>query len=150
VRGEGVIPQVDIPPTHIERDVVIAVAGDAAQAGIAVERVPARSVRDQPEVSSPPGINPGQRGIGASDYIFARLVVKYPYFILFHFAICEIPEKWVIEAGGGGTPLARSTTHFRDLEILKHRSMLLIICSKLKKRLTQLRDPILHRSLEHH
>ena len=72
-----VVADIQITAADIKRRVVVAVARQAAQARIAVERVAARGVRDDAKVRlAAEVIDPRQRGVGLGDDVFATLVVK--------------------------------------------------------------------------
>ena len=69
--------QVEIAPAGVQRGVVIAVARQAAQAGVAVKRVTARRVGDDAEVGFAAQIvDPGNGRIRLGDDVFAGCVVK--------------------------------------------------------------------------
>jgi hypothetical protein len=71
------VPQVQVPAARIEGDAVVAVAGQPAESGIAVERVAAGGVGDDPEVLlAPQVVDPGQRGVRLRDDVLAGLVVE--------------------------------------------------------------------------
>src|SRR5690606_36853500 len=77
VRAARVVAQVDVAPARVGRDVVVAVAGEAAQPGVLIKGVAARRVRDQAEVRlTAQVVDPGERRVRPGDDIFAILVVK--------------------------------------------------------------------------
>ena len=81
VLAAGVIAQIEIASTHIERGVVVAIACQAAQAGIFVKGVAAGRVRDQTEiVFTAQVVDPGQGSVWAGDYIFTLCVVEISEF----------------------------------------------------------------------
>ena len=72
-----VVAEVEVTPTDIERRIVVAVPGQAAQAGIPVEGIAAGGVGDDAEIRfAAEVIDPRQRGIGLGDDVFAIVVVK--------------------------------------------------------------------------
>ena len=72
-----VVADIEVAPADIKRRVVVAVAGQAAEARVAVKRVAARSVGDEAEIGfAAEIIDPRQRGVGLGDDVFALLVVK--------------------------------------------------------------------------
>ena len=76
-----VVAQIEIASAHIERGVVVAVAGQAAQAGILVEGIAAGRVGDQTEILfAAEVIDPGQGSVGPGDDIFALRIVKITEF----------------------------------------------------------------------
>jgi hypothetical protein len=71
------VPQVQVPATGVERDAVVAVAGQPAESGVAEERVAAGRVGDDPEVLlAAQVIDPGQRSVRLRDDVLAGLVVE--------------------------------------------------------------------------
>ncbi len=72
-----VVTQVEVAAADVERRVVVAVPGQPAQPGVAVERIAARGVRDQPEVLlGAQVVDPGQRGVGSLDDVLTGLIVE--------------------------------------------------------------------------
>ena len=72
-----VVAQVDVAPAEIERHVVVAVAREAAQAGVAIKGVAAGGVGDDSEIGlAAEVIDPGQRRVGLGDHVLAVVVVK--------------------------------------------------------------------------
>ena len=72
-----VVAQIKIAPAEIERRVVVAIAGQAAQPGVAVKGIAAGGVRDDAEIGfAAEIIDPRQRRVGPGDDVFAVLVVK--------------------------------------------------------------------------
>ncbi len=72
-----VVAQIDITPAHVQRDIVVAIASQAAQPRIAVERIAAGSIGNDPEVVfAAQIINPGQRRIRARNHVLAVVVVE--------------------------------------------------------------------------
>ena len=75
------VAQIKVAPVRVERDVVVAIAGQASQPGVAVERVPAACVRNQTEeLFAAQIIDPRKRRLRAFDYVFALCVVKVTVF----------------------------------------------------------------------
>src|SRR5665811_1890826 len=69
--------RVEIAPAQVERNVVVAIAREPAQASVTVERVAAGGIRDDPEIRlATQVVDPGKRGVGARDHILASLVVE--------------------------------------------------------------------------
>ncbi len=76
VAGE-VVTQVQVAAADIEGRVVVAVARQAAQAGIAIERVTAGGVGDEAQVVlGPQVVDPGQRRIRSRDDVLAPFVIE--------------------------------------------------------------------------
>src|SRR5690349_18957248 len=72
-----VISDVEITTAHIERGVVVAVAGETPQAGIFVKGIATGCVRNQTEILfAAEVVDPGQGSIGLGDYIFSGSIVK--------------------------------------------------------------------------
>ena len=72
-----VVAEVEVAPAEIERRVVVAVARQAAQAGVAIKRVAAGGVGDDAEVRlATEVIDPRQRGVGLGDDVFPFVVVE--------------------------------------------------------------------------
>ncbi len=72
-----VVADVEIAPAKIKGCIVVAVAGQAAQAGIAVKGVTAGGVGDDAEIRlAAQVIDPGQGSLRGSDHVFPMLVVK--------------------------------------------------------------------------
>ena len=77
VLARFVVAQVDVPAANVQWGVVVAVPGQAAQAGVAIEGVAASGVRDDPEVRLAAQIvDPGQRRVGPGDDVLAPLIVE--------------------------------------------------------------------------
>jgi hypothetical protein len=74
-----VVADVEIAPADIERRVVVAVAGQAAQARVAVKGIAAGGVRDDAEIRfAAEVIDPRQRRVGLGDDVFAFWSSKCP------------------------------------------------------------------------
>ena len=74
-----VVADVEIPPTDVERCVVVAIARQAAEPGVAEEGVPARGVRDDPEVFlAAEVVDPREGRVGSGDDVLASDVVEMP------------------------------------------------------------------------
>ena len=72
-----VVAQIDVAPAGVERRVVVAIAGQPAQAGIPVEGVAAGGVRDEPEIGlAAQVVDPRQGGVGAGDDVLAVRVIE--------------------------------------------------------------------------
>ena len=72
-----VVAQVDVAPAAVERRVVVAVAGQPAQAGIPVEGIAAGGVRDDPEIGlAAQVVDPGQGRVGPGDDVLAVRVIE--------------------------------------------------------------------------
>ncbi len=72
-----VVADVQVSPAQVERRVVVPVAGESPQAGVAHERVAAGRVRDDPEVLvAAEVVDPRQRRVGPRDDVFAVVVVE--------------------------------------------------------------------------
>ena len=72
-----IVAQVDVASAEVEGRVVVAVAGEPAQAGIAIERVASRGVGDNAEISlATKVVDPGQGGIGLSNHVLALHIVE--------------------------------------------------------------------------
>ena len=72
-----VVADIEVAPADIERRVVVAVPGQAAQARVAVKGIAAGGVGDEAEIGfAAEVIDPRQRGVGLGDDVFALLVVK--------------------------------------------------------------------------
>ena len=76
-----VVAQVNVAPAHVERDIVIAAPGNAAQTRIAVKGISARGIRDDAEVPLAPQIvDPWQRSIRPRYDILPILIVEIAVF----------------------------------------------------------------------
>jgi hypothetical protein len=72
-----VVAQVDVAPAEIERHVVVAVARDPAQAGVAIERVASRGIGNNAEIRlASQVVDPWQRRVRLGDHILAIPVVE--------------------------------------------------------------------------
>src|SRR5450759_41066 len=77
--ARDVVAEVDVPAAQIERRVVVPIARQPAEPGVAVERVPARRVRDDPEVLlAAEVVDPRKRSVGMRDDVLAPRVVEVP------------------------------------------------------------------------
>src|SRR5690606_604484 len=91
-----VVADVEAPPAGVDGDVVVAVARQAAQPGVAPEGVAAGGVRTQPEeVFLAQVVEPGPRRVGPGDDVFARRVVE----VAVRVHACTI--RWEIDAPPG-------------------------------------------------
>ncbi len=72
-----VVAQVEVAPAGVEGHVVVAVAGQPAQARVAVERVAAGCVGDEAKIGlAAQVVDPGQRRVGPCDDVFPAFVVE--------------------------------------------------------------------------
>src|ERR1700690_207684 len=72
-----VVTKVYLATAQIQRCVVVTVACQPSQARVAVERIAAGRVRDDPEVRlAPEVVDPGQRSVGSRYDVFALFVVE--------------------------------------------------------------------------
>src|SRR5271165_5727045 len=79
--ARGIIAKINVAPAKIERGIVVSVARNTAQARVAVKRIAAGGIGDDAEVSlAAQVIDPGERRIRLSDYVFAVLIVEMPEF----------------------------------------------------------------------
>ncbi len=77
VGAAAVVAQVDVAPARIERDVVVAVARQAAQARVHVEGVAACRIRDDAEIGfAAQVVQPGDGRVRAGDDVLTPGVVK--------------------------------------------------------------------------
>ncbi len=71
------VSQVEVAAVAVERNVVVAVAGEPAQPRVSIERVAPSRVGDQREVAlAAEVVDPRQRGVGSTDDVFTRVVVE--------------------------------------------------------------------------
>ena len=76
-----IVADIKIAPAEIKRSVVVAIAGEAAQAGVAVEGIAAGGVGDDAEIRlAAEIIDPRQRGVGLGDDVFPLAVVEMSKF----------------------------------------------------------------------
>ena len=81
VLAAGIVPQVDITPALVKGHVVIAVAGQAAQARVEVEGIAPGGIADNAKiVLRAEVVDPRQRGIRARDHILPAGVIKHAEF----------------------------------------------------------------------
>ncbi len=72
-----VVSKVDVPAAQVERRVVVAVSGQTPKARVAVERVAAGRVRDDPEVAfAAQVVYPGQRRVRSRYDVLALVIVE--------------------------------------------------------------------------
>src|SRR5450759_4526029 len=75
--ARGVVAEVDVPAAHVERRVVVPIARQPAETGVAVEGVAARRVRDDPEVFlAAKVVDPWKRRVRTRDDVLAPFVVE--------------------------------------------------------------------------
>lgn len=95
-RGAPDIPSVVyiiVSSTHVNRDVVVAVAGYPSEACIPVEGISARSVGDKREVVFASQIvYPGVGGLGVGDDVFKVFIVEISEFHSYMFLSDMIPK----------------------------------------------------------
>ena len=72
-----VVAEIEVASAKIERGIVVAVARQAAQAGVPVKGIAAGGVRDEAEIGfAAEVIDPRQRGVGLGDDVFPFIVVE--------------------------------------------------------------------------
>ena len=75
------IPDIEMKALLIQRRIIITVAGQAAEPGVAVERIAAGGIgAESEEVLAAQIVDPGQRCLGRVDHVFLSLIIKKAVF----------------------------------------------------------------------
>ena len=76
-----IVAKINVATAEIKGRIVVAIASEASQAGVAIERVAAGGVGDDAEISlAAEIIDPRQRGVRLSDYVFTIRIIKMTKF----------------------------------------------------------------------